>query len=101
MVIRKSRRALRGLRLLFFLAYFSISLTSRNLEKGVIMERYYEDYTRMMAHRNLLYHNDFVTCEQLRDILQLVKEKKWPDGTFSDHECVVYELIKEELGIKF
>lgn len=65
------------------------------------MERYYEDYTRMMAHRNLLYHNDFVTCEQLRDILQLVKEKKWPDGTFSDHECVVYELIKEELGIKF
>ncbi len=63
--------------------------------------RYYEDWNRMAAHRNLLYHNDFVTCEQLRDICGLIRRKTWPDVSYSDHECIVYELIKEELGIKF
>lgn len=65
------------------------------------MERYYENQTRTAAHRNLLYHNDFVTCEQLHDICTLIREKKYPDGTFSDHECIVYELIKEDLGIRY
>ncbi len=64
-------------------------------------ERYYENYSRKLAHDNLLEHGDFVTCEQLKDILDLIKREKWPDGRFSDHECVVWSLIREILGIEY
>ena len=65
------------------------------------MTRYYEDWNRMAAHRNLLFHNNFVTCEQIKDICGLLREGRIPDGTYSDHECIVWEVIKEELGIKY
>ena len=65
------------------------------------MERYFDDWTRKRAHDNLVEHGDFVTCEQLRDICELLREKRIPDGRFSDHECIVWELLKEELDIKY
>ena len=65
------------------------------------MERYYDDYNRWLAHESAIEHYLFITNEQLRDILGLIRDKKWPDGRFGDHECNVWSLIREELGIKY
>jgi len=65
------------------------------------MERYYENWIRKEAHRNQKDHDMVITCEQLRDILALVRDGKYPDGSFSDNECIFYEVVKEVLGISF
>lgn len=64
------------------------------------MERYYKDSNRMRAYEIAVERGHYVTTEQLRDILGLLKDGKWPDGTFSDDECNVWSLIREELGIE-
>ena len=65
------------------------------------MTRYYEDPNRKMAHKMAVEHKNVVTIEQLRDILQLIKQQHWPDGSYSDHECNVWSVIREELGISY
>lgn len=59
------------------------------------MERYYQNYARMNAHKSQLEHKNYFTFEQMRDICQLVKDGKWPDGTWSDDECNMWSLLRE------
>ena len=39
--------------------------------------------------------------EQVEDILDLIANEKWPDGTYGDDECVLWSLIRDKLGIEY
>ena len=39
--------------------------------------------------------------EQIEDVLDLIANEKWPDGTFGDDECVLWSLIRDKLDIKY
>jgi len=63
------------------------------------MLRYYDDCFKKMEHDAAKDSGLVVTNVQLRDICKLIREGKRPDGDFGDHECTVWELLVEELGI--
>ena len=61
------------------------------------MERYYEDYNRKLRSEQLREHDIVFDYEQIKDVLNLLKSGRYPDGTFSDNECNLWALFKEEL----
>jgi hypothetical protein len=60
--------------------------------------RYYEDWNRERAHENQKEHGYVYTIEQIRDICNLVKTDRIPDGTYGDTECILWEVLKEYFG---
>ena len=70
-------------------------------EKGIEMARYHEDWNRKLAHDNQKEHGYVFTIEQIRDICDLVKDgRRGPDGSFSDAECNLYEVLYDYFGKK-
>jgi len=57
--------------------------------------RYYEDENRRRNHDAQKEHGYSFTLEQVRDVLELVKNRQWPDGTYSDAECNLWSLVRE------
>lgn len=45
------------------------------------------------------YRKTVFSVEEVRRVLKLVKERKWPDGHFGDDECVLWEIVVEELDL--
>ena len=46
--------------------------------------------------------NDHVfSFEQVEDVLDLIANKKWPDGSYGDDECVLWSMIRDRLGIDY
>lgn len=56
----------------------------------------YENRKARIESGRLIY-----SYEQVEDVVELVKNKKRPDGNFGDDECLLWELIKTELGCDF
>ncbi len=48
-----------------------------------------------------LKNNHVFSFEQVEDVLDLIANKKWPDGNFGDDECILWSMIREKLDIKF
>lgn len=57
--------------------------------------RYYKDCNRKAAHEMQKEHGCVFTFEQVRDVLELVKEHRWPDASWSDDECNLWSLVRE------
>lgn len=41
------------------------------------------------------------TFAEIEDVLDLVANEEWPDGSFSDADCLLWELIRNKLGLSF
>ena len=65
------------------------------------MERFYKDQTRRANHARQVECGDVFSFEQIDDVLDLIAQRKWPDGTFGDSECVLWARIRDKLGIKY
>ena len=39
--------------------------------------------------------------EQVEDVLDLIVAEKWPDVSYSDDELLLWEIIRDKLGIKY
>lgn len=39
--------------------------------------------------------------EQVEDVLDLIANKKWPDGHYGDDECVLWSMIRNRLNINY
>ena len=60
--------------------------------------------TRKTTYKNrkrALENGDVFSYEQVIDVLDLIAAEKWPDGDFSDNECVLWEIIRDKLGIRY
>ena len=51
--------------------------------------------SRMYGERGA-QHLDF---ESIDDVCELIKHHKYPNGSFGDDECIVWEIIVRKLGI--
>lgn len=40
------------------------------------------------------------TIDQICDVCDLLKAKEYPDGRFSDDECCLFSVLREEFGIE-
>ena len=62
------------------------------------MTRYYKDSYRKSRHDINLKAGFCFEPEQIRDVLALVKNGKFPNADYSDNEVCLYEIFCEELG---
>ena len=60
-----------------------------------------ERKTTWENRKNALKEDRVFSFEQIEDILDLIANEKWPDGTFGDDECNLWSLIREKLGIQY
>lgn len=53
-------------------------------------------------NRRRAKENDHMfSFEQVEDVLDLIANKKWPDGSYGDDECVLWSIIRDRLGINY
>ena len=60
--------------------------------------------TRKSNHHNRQRAKEtgcWFSFEQIDDVLALIAAEKWPDGGYSDDECVLWELIRNRLDIHY
>ena len=46
-----------------------------------------------------LRNGNTFSISEIEDVLELIKNKQYPDGRFSDNECCLYSVIKNVLDI--
>ena len=64
------------------------------------MERYHQNWNRRRAHESQVEHGQVFSFEQIRDVCELLKAGEWPDGTWSDNECNLWSLLRQEFDLK-
>lgn len=57
--------------------------------------------TTFKNRRDALQNEHVFSFEQVEDVLDLIANKKWPDGNFGDDECILWSIIREKLEIDF
>lgn len=62
-------------------------------------ERYFENPNRLRAHATDIDNGRVFTLEQVRDICELIKAKKLPDGHYGDDECHLWSVIYNTLEL--
>lgn len=60
-----------------------------------------ERKTTYRNRREALKEGLVFSFEQVEDVLDLIANEKWPDGTFGDDECLLWSLIRSKLGIEY
>jgi hypothetical protein len=60
-----------------------------------------ERKTNYTNRREAIQTGRVFSFEQVEDVLDLIAEKKWPNGDYSDDECLLWSLIRTELGIQY
>lgn len=48
-----------------------------------------------------LNHNATFSMAEIEDVLDLIVNKQWPDGNFSDNEYNLWSLVKRKLNIDY
>lgn len=43
--------------------------------------------------------NRTLTFDQMREVIELVRDRKYPNGTYSDDQCCLWEMVTHELSI--
>ena len=51
--------------------------------------------------REAIKNDRVFSFEQIEDVLDLIANKKWPDGSYGDDECVLWSMIREKLSIEY
>lgn len=54
----------------------------------------WNDYNAKMRHQMQKEGGNYVTFEQLHDVLELIECGEWPDWHYGDDQCVVFGMIK-------
>ena len=57
--------------------------------------------TTFENRREALKTDTVFSFEQIEDVLDLIADKKWPDGNYGDNECLLWSLIRNKLGIEY
>lgn len=58
---------------------------------------YFDDRNRYQrtTPRHVCRDSYALSLEELRDVVELVKHDRYPDGSFSDDECAAWEMLRE------
>lgn len=40
-----------------------------------------------------------LTFDQIREVIELVRDRKYPNGEYGDDQCSLWEMVTRELGI--
>ena len=51
--------------------------------------------------REAIKNDRVFSFEQIEDVLDLIANKKWPDGNYGDDECNLWSLIREKLDMQY
>lgn len=41
------------------------------------------------------------SMEEITDVVRLIATRQWPDASFSDNECNLWEMFRRELNIDY
>lgn len=61
----------------------------------------YQRFRTPKSERNTGLASISIGLDELDDVLTLIANKQWPDGSFSDDECVTWSLVRQKLGIYY
>ena len=53
------------------------------------------------SERNMGLASISISLDELEDVLTLIANKQWPNGSFGDDECVAWSLVRQKLGIDY